>query len=176
MNELAKLGLKYGTDKGTKHHYLDIYYDLFKDKRESIQKVLEIGVAEGAGLRMLKDFFPNAIIYGIDNQDNRIFEEVGIKVFKADQSNRDQLLEVWDEIIPGPNNLDIVIEDGSHIPEHQYFTANTLVPLLKEGAIYIIEDVDGLSAEPLFEKLSKFNPIMIKVGMRHDDRLLIIKK
>ena len=180
MNILEELGLKYGTDKGTKHHYLDVYYDLFKDKRNEVRKVLEIGVGEGAGLHMFRDFFPNAIIYGIDNQNDRIFEEVGIKVFKADQSSKDQLLEALDEILPGPNDLDLIIDDGSHKPEDQIFTCLTLMPHLRLGnTIYIIEDV---ADETIFNDLFNSNMEwqgslrMIKVGKRYDDRLIIITK
>src|SRR3990167_3325382 len=180
MDELSKLGIKYGTDKIGKHNYLPVYYDLFKDRRNEVKKVLEIGVGEGAGLRMFRDFFPNALIYGIDNQNDRIFEEVGIKVFKADQSSKDQLLEALDEILPGPNDLDLVIDDGSHKSEDQIFTCLTLMPHLRLGnTIYIIEDV---ADETIFNDLFNSNMEwqgslrMIKAGKRNDDSLLIITK
>src|SRR3990167_11128853 len=178
MNDLEKLGIKYGTDKIGKHNYLPVYYDLFKDRRNEVKKVLEIGVGEGAGLRMFRDFFPNALIYGIDNQNDRIFEEVGIKVFKADQSSKDQLLEALDEILPWPNDLDLVIDEGSHKSEDQIFTCLTLMPHLRLGnTIYIIEDVaDENVAVEIMKGLPGYYVNVKKVGKRYDDRLVIVGK
>jgi hypothetical protein len=39
-------------------------------------------------------------------------------------------------------NLFFINDDGSHIPEHQLLTFNELFPLLCEGCIYIIEDIE----------------------------------
>jgi len=33
-------------------------------------------------------------------------------------------------------------DDGSHIPEHQLLTFNTLFPKLEVGGVYIIEDIE----------------------------------
>lgn len=176
MDELTQLAIKYKTDKWGKHNYTPVYYEMFKDRRNEVKKVLEIGVAEGAGLRMFREFFPNALIYGIDNQDNRIFEEPGIKVFKADQSSKDQLLEVWDEIVPGPNDVDLIIDDGSHISDHQFITAMTLVPIMDTQCIYIIEDVADRS---IFDEISKKNDIKtqyLRLSNRYDDCLIICQK
>ena len=79
---LSELAFKYGTDKCPQlnHAYTPFYYELLKDKRQSIKKVLEMGIGNrelqkkyfphcvtGASLFMWKDFFPNAQIYGADN-------------------------------------------------------------------------------------------------------------
>lgn len=179
MDELSKLGLKYGTDKIGKHHYLPVYYELFKDRRNEVKKVLEIGPAEGAGLFMFRDFFPNALIYGIEIDQKRVDKLqglVGIQVFKGDQSNRDELLDVLDQILPGSNDLDLIIDDGSHKPEDQIFTCLTLMPFLKLGnTTYIIEDV---ADEIVYEKIKKtndYNVEMRRVGDRYDDRLVIVR-
>ncbi len=178
MNELEQLAKKYGSDKFGKHTYCPVYYEMFKDRKESIKEVLEIGVGEGASLRMWKEFFPNAFMYGIDNQDNRIFEEIGMIVYKADQGNRDQLLEVWDEINPGYPDLDLVIDDGSHLLEHQIFTCLTLMPLTrrKTDFTYVIEDIDVSNAE-FIERILKLNydVKVVECGKRYDDRLIIVK-
>ena len=185
MNDLDKLAIKYKADKWGKHHYTPVYYDLFKDRRESVKKVLEIGVAEGASLFMWRDFFPNAMIYGIDNKDNRIFRDLPIYVYKADQSKSNELLEVLDEILPGPNDLDLIIDDGSHKPEDQI---NTCVTLLKTNAlrygdtVYVIEDVadDNLKGKLMKELITNIKGVTfrvdtIRVGKRYDDKLIIVR-
>ena len=91
VNELDQLALKYGADKcpQIKHGYTPYYYNLLNDRRLTIKKVLEIGAGEGASLRMWSDFFPNALVYGADNQDNRVFKEDRIEVFKCDQYSKE---------------------------------------------------------------------------------------
>lgn len=171
LDKLSKLAIKYGTDKWSrKHHYTPVYYKLFNKQRKSFKKVLEIGIGEGPSLRMWRDFFPNAKIYGAEIQDNRIFEDGAIKVYKCDQSSLKDLKALIKEI---GTDIDFIVEDGSHIPEHQVFTCLTLMPLLKKEAVYIIEDV----ADPsIFEQLSaKYDCEILTVGNRYDDRLIIVK-
>ena len=38
---------------------------------------------------------------------------------------------------------DIIIDDGSHIEEHQIFTFGVLFPKLKPGGVYIVEDISS---------------------------------
>lgn len=175
MDELSKLGLKYGTDKIGKHHYLPVYYDLFRNnsKKRSVKKVLEIGVGEGAGLFMFRDFFPNATIYGAEIDQARVDKLQGldrIQVFKCDQASKFDLLRLFRRI---GLDIDFVVDDGSHKPQDQVFTCLSILPGLKKGVIYVIEDV---ADERIVKEIEKFyKPKVIKVGKRYDDRLLIIK-
>lgn len=153
-NELDELAIKYGTDKAPqiRHTYTPFYYDLLKERRLNIKKVLEIGAGEGASLRMWRDFFPNAQIYSADNVDSRIFKEDRIEVFKCDQSSEQDLRDL---IAKTGSDIDLVVDDGSHIPEHQVFTCLTLMPLLQKKVIYVIEDVT--EPEIIKEQLSKYD-------------------
>ena len=176
MDDLSKLGLKYGTDKIGKHNYLPVYYDLFKDRRNEVKKVLEIGVGEGKGVRMFRDFFPNAMIFGLEIDKSRLFIEDRIEVTLCDQSNKEDLLYGFGCI---GGNIDLVIDDGSHRTSDQFFSAVVLVPLLKEGSIYVIEDVhEQKSLEDMLNTHFEFIPeiTLIKCGNRYDDNLIIIKK
>jgi hypothetical protein len=181
MDELTKLAIKYGTDKWGKHHYTPVYFDMFKDRRESVKNVLEIGPAEGAGLKMFNEFFPNALIYGAEIDQERVDSLqglVGIIVLKCDQSKKDDLLDVWDTMVPGPNDVDLIIDDGSHIPEHQIFTAKVLCPLLfkrNPDAIYIVEDVIDSTVKELEKELEDYDFKVVRVGKRYDDQLFIVR-
>lgn len=175
MNKLEELGLKYGTDKGTKHNYLKVYYDLFHNngKRKKVKKVLEIGVAEGAGLFMFRDFFTNATIYGAEIDQARVDKLQGkdrIEVYKCDQSKSEDLVSLFVKI---RLDIDLIIDDGSHKPEDQVFTCLSILPSLNKGAIYIIEDVADLSIVKEIEKFYK--PEVVRVGERYDDVLVIIR-
>lgn len=54
-----------------------------------------------------------------------------------DQSNIEELTRV--AVKHGP--FDIIIEDGSHMWEHQITSLRTLFPFLKNNGIYIVEDL-----------------------------------
>src|SRR3990167_2507206 len=144
MDKLTELAIKYKTDKWGKHHYTPHYYEMFRNnsKRRRVKKVLEIGVGEGAGLRMFRDFFPNAMIYGADNDGTRIFKEDRIEVIPCDQSKKEDLIMLFDII---GLDIDLVIDDGSHKPEDQVYTCMSVMPNLKKGCVYVIEDVADLS-------------------------------
>jgi len=176
MNKLEELGIKYGTDKIGKHNYLPVYYDLFKNKRNKVKKVLEIGVGEGAGLRMFRDFFPNAIIYGADNDPKRVFVDPPIQVFKCDQTEIDDLISLINKT---GCDIDLVIDDGSHRPSDQIFTCKELLPSLDRGVIYVIEDVAENIVDKEVRVFAHNHKCYVedkKVGKRYDDRLIIIKK
>lgn len=170
MDTLTELAIKYGTDKWGKHHYTPVYYDLFKNKREAVKKVLEIGSAEGAGVRMFRDFFPNATIYGAEIENWRLFTEERIQIIECDQTS---LTDIHNLLEITGVDIDLVVDDGSHKPQDQLFTFLRIFPALKEGAIYVIEDV---ADESIAKKMKKFKPQVMKVGKRYDDRLIICRK
>ncbi len=170
MNKLDKLAKKYDADKWGKHHYTPFYYKLLKDRQKSLKKVLEVGVAEGASLRMWRDFFPNAQIYGADIAPKRVTEIYSrTSIIECDQSVERDLSDLIKET---GSDIDLFIDDGSHVPDHQVFTCLTLMPLLDKGVIYIIEDVINPS---IFNKFNKYESEMHKFGKRSDDRIIIVR-
>jgi len=101
-------------------------------------KILEIGVAGGASLKVWESFFRHGTIIGADiNPTAKKFARERINIEIIDQSNSEDLLQLGRS--HGP--FDIVIEDGSHMWAHQIITFKTLFPFVKEGGIYIVEDL-----------------------------------
>ena len=119
------------------HNYLPLYWRYFRDIQFSTKKILEIGIHKGGSLKLWKDFFPNAEIHGFDIDENcKGFEEDRIKIFIGDQGKENDFKQ-FDE------DYDIIIDDGSHIPEHMLKSLNYLYKRnLKHGGIYIIEDIE----------------------------------
>lgn len=140
---LSALGSIYGTDKIQGHFYTTHYtthLSRFKYKKINL---LEIGVGGyekpnvgGNSLRMWKRYFPFGKIYGLDIYDKSQLQENRIKIFKGSQVDKEFLHKVTSEI----GELDIIIDDGSHINEHVIETFKILFPKLKDGGIYVIED------------------------------------
>ncbi len=170
---LCKLAYKYGSDKCPQigHQYTQFYYELFKNKRQKVKKVLEIGVGWGASLFMWRDFFPKATIYGADINKEYLFQTKRIKTYFCDQSKKSHLLNLIKKV---GRDIDLFVDDGSHSPNDQVFTCLTLMPALNKKVIYVIEDVaDKKIAENLrmynceFKRRSKM--------LCHDDRLLLVR-
>jgi hypothetical protein len=146
MHKLTQIANKHQTDKGLPGHgYSEVYP---KYVPSDPKKILEIGVRHGCSLRMWNEFYPNIeSIYGIDfcveitlDQLKRIQSENNkYKLFHADQSNREHLQTVVKHI--GAEQLDFILDDGSHCTDHQQISLASLLPLVKSKGLYIIEDL-----------------------------------
>jgi hypothetical protein len=136
---LDAIGLKFGTDKASSDHdYLSFYENFFEPLRNAQMTLLEIGVLGGASLRTWEEYFPNSKIIGADiNPAVKMFERDRVSIEILDQSNIEQLTHV--AIKHGP--FDIIVEDGSHMWEHQITSLRTMFPFLKNGGLYVVEDL-----------------------------------
>lgn len=137
MGILNELAIKHVTDKSSIYHdYCDEYEFFLNGYRDKAINLLEIGIANGSSIRMWLDYFlhPNTKVYGVDV--NNI--DVGItdsryKFLCGDQTDVN--------VYSGVNDLDIVIDDGSHMCTHQRLTFEILFSRLRSKGMYIVEDV-----------------------------------
>jgi len=136
-NDMFSAGIKYKTDKITHHGYQRFYdYFLYPYKHKEFN-FFEIGVDAGRSLKMWNDYFTKAKIYGMDIDHE--YDHPKGKIFKGDQSKIKDLDLIIDEI----KESDFIIDDGSHVPEHQLLSFNHLFDkLLNKGGTYIIEDIE----------------------------------
>ena len=77
------------------------------------------------------------------------------------------------------DDLDIIIDDGSHVFTDQIFSYAILYDKLKKGGIYIIEDVKNIDeVGPFFNRLNVSTKIFDfrKLKGRHDDVVIEIIK
>lgn len=134
---LQQLGEKYGTDKATYHRYCD-FYQQHLPNRNDIAMLLEIGVKDGASLRMWSEWFwnPFSNIVGIDiNKPIPTHNEKFI-VFQMDATDLVALYGLTKR-----NHFNIIIDDGSHLTSHQQKTFFYFLADMQPGDIYIIEDI-----------------------------------
>jgi len=129
-------------------HYFEIYDRHFTRFRDRDITLLEIGVAGGGSLDIWRKYFgPKAQIVGIDNNsDCKRFESPGTRVFIGSQSDAVFLDRVATEIGP----IDILIDDGSHIYDHQITTFRSLFGCIREDGIYCCEDLHSSYATEEF--------------------------
>lgn len=132
MKNLQSIGLSKGTDKATHHDYCR-FYEAYLPR--TLKKLVEIGVFEGASLKMWSEYYPSASIYGIDIFDKKNFDTKKIKTLIADQSKREELNRAINSIGAG---IDVVIDDGGHTMEQQQVSMATFLPHTK---YYILEDL-----------------------------------
>lgn len=137
-----------GSDKSYWHKFDDFYArEIFHKEYNSIA---EIGIFQGESIRWLMDKFPQAQIYGADIlpfQDYWPTSEL-IRYFEFDQSDEKKLQDFFTLSSP-----DLIIEDGSHIPEHQSLALINGMKFLKPGGTYCLEDLHtSVQKKSLFSK------------------------
>jgi hypothetical protein len=161
---LTDIANEYGTDKGTvgpspewpAHNYTDVYEAYLTSLREEPINLIEVGLGVpgdkweariargknaggGASLKMWYDYFPNARIFGLDINSGAHLDNDRITTHIVDQGDPDALNAFLDSV--GDLEFDVIIDDGSHRPDHQQVTLGCLFPRLRKGGLYFIEDL-----------------------------------
>lgn len=157
MKSLKNIGTKFGTDKSRHKHgsktYLDVYEKYLFDFIDSDINLLEIGVKNGQSLRVWKEYFQKAKIFGLDIDPRcKKFEEDRIEILIGSQSDR-KLIESFLSTLN--NGLDVIIDDGSHINELTIKSFEILFDRLNEGGIYIIEDLGCSYVNNISEQIQR---------------------
>lgn len=140
---LDELALRYGTDKSSRgHFYTRLYERFFGATRMEVESVCEVGVGSGESLRMWREYFPNALIYGVDLEHKCDMGE-RITLLESEQTNCEKLNENLHD-----KKLEIIIDDASHDQERTLKTLDCLWPILQTRGWYVIEDMDRESFPP----------------------------
>ncbi len=113
-------------------------------ERKSVKKILEIGIGGhqheyigGETLRGLKFFFKNAYIYAIDIMEKSFLDSRSVKTLICNEGDKSKMSEISNQI----GNLDLIIDDGSHLPKNQISNFEIFFEKLNDGGVYIIEDL-----------------------------------
>lgn len=142
--ELTAIGTDTYTDKAYFHNFTSVYERFLFDKRDSIQRMIEIGVLRGSSIQMWERYLPNAKILGLDVNPVYFSErELGPRVTLAvcDATRENEVKSVLDSTGIAPGSVDIIIDDGSHIVSHQVRTMGLMWKYVKPGGLYVIEDM-----------------------------------
>ncbi len=207
-NYLSKLCEYYGTDKGyiefdkktpygwKPHSYSFFYNSLFSHCRDNIKLVFECGIGTnypdaignmtsagkpGASLKVWKDYFKNAKIFGADIDKRILFQEERINTYEVNQLDSSSIKKMWSNI--NINDFDLIIDDGLHTFEAAMTLFLNSFDKLKKDGIYIIEDVHFMYLNKLKENLIKYNPEIIILKNDYvenhpigDNNLILIRK
>ncbi len=164
-NYLAELCDKYGSDKSSlketghpwkwkPHTYADFLHPRLQFCRPHVRRVFECGLGTnnpdlpstmgelgkpGASLRVWRDYFPNAKIFGADIDRTILFEDERIMTFYVDQRMPKSVRDMWSVISEA--NFDLMIDDGLHEFDAGICLFENSIERLSPSGYYIIEDI-----------------------------------
>lgn len=161
-------------DKGSTHSYVDVYEKILAPYRERCD-LLEIGIAQGMGLKLFGDYFSiDSTITGLDLSltfDTKEFDS-RFTFVTGDATKPD----IVDKL--GGKMFDVIIDDASHMQADQVATFKLLKCHVKPGGLYVIEDI--LSPDTALTELRGLhspNEVydLRKVKGRFDDMLVVFR-
>ena len=173
-----------GTDKQTLHSYGPVYEQLLSPMKGKNATVLEVGVQLGGSLLLWHDFLPDSVVIGLDNKDAidpsimPRMDPLRCAVLFMDAYDNDTISKVKQL---APNGIDFAIDDGPHSLASQQRFLELYLPLLNDGGIAVIEDIQDYS---WFDSLTlmvsedyAYEIIDLRgVKGRYDDLMLIVRK
>jgi hypothetical protein len=153
--ELCQIMNSSGSDKGSGHHNYTKFYDfIFKNIKNEVKYVFELGLGtnnlqipsnmSGLGtpcgsLRGWEKYFTSAKVFGADIDREILFQEENINTFYCDQTNVSSVKELCNNF---NFKFDVVIEDGLHTFDANKVFLENFIDMVKDGGIFIIEDID----------------------------------
>ena len=119
-------------------HFFDDYEPHLAGLRRDGLRVLEIGISAGGSLELWQSYFgPTALVHGLDLDEAAVPNRPpGPKAHHGSQTDAEFLRRLVD--LHGP--FDLVVDDGSHMVQHQIASFEILYPTMSEDGVYICED------------------------------------
>lgn len=162
-------GDKGNAENTARHDYTRLYHALFSPIREKVQTVFELGIFQGNSLRMWRDYFPNAIVYGADIDTNFVACAKGDRIVtrqcdETDPGSVKDLLADWP-------TFDIIIDDALHTFTDNVRFFSLAWERVKPGGFYVIEDLRKEEL-PLFKQWSAVGYDKRATLYDHSDRIV----
>lgn len=139
------------SDKFYWHQYMPAYEEAFA-RLGPVGSILEFGVLGGQSIAWLLRRFPEARVVGANIVPQRPSwpTDPRVQYLRIDQGDRDGMASALRDL---GTSFDLIIEDGSHIPQHQVSCLVEAFDLLNPGGLYILEDVHtSHPGHPMFER------------------------
>lgn len=124
------------TDKFDLGYIEEFYEKLFFPIQDTAKNVLELGIQSGDSMILWREYFTNALITGIDIRlTENLYPFKRIKQIKGDAYTEKMVSKFDNEF------FDVIIDDGPHTDESQFFFLREYFKLLKPGGIMVLEDI-----------------------------------
>ena len=184
---LCKLGEKYSSDKSPfnknkidfhRHVYTPIYDMLFSPLREKKINFAEFGILDNSSIRMWREFFPYANIYAFDNRDDILLNAKSqnlknVIYKKLDVGDINQIKEQFSNLQKKGVKFDIILDDSSHVFEHQINIIKGCAKFMKKSGLLLIEDIyrdkSNFSLKNYHKKLKNYLEFFSSIKMIDSD-------
>jgi hypothetical protein len=129
------------SDKMTRHGY-HRFYDEILPPCDAEVRLIESGVSTGHSMRSWERYFTakTSRFFGVayKNKLTERMDDPRSQILSGDQSNV-TFLKVLTETA---GSVDIVVDDGSHVPHHMLLSLEKIWPIVRPGGYYVIEDTE----------------------------------
>ena len=153
--DLCDILEKYGSDKQSDwHNYSALYDHLFKKFRYEKINLFEIGIYHGASIKSWREYFSKAKIYAADVDEKTFLtvSDLDVEYFYCDQDNSQSIQNMWKNESLNNIKFDVIIDDGKHEFSSNINFFKESIRKLRQGGIFIIEDLTALTYDS-FEKI-----------------------
>lgn len=134
-------GDKMGRDR---NNYAEVYARLLTDFVP--QRIVELGVFQGASMAVWCELFPEADVIGLDLSFDRYHANLFALKERGAFKTNSPLLHEWDaysdeaEFLRDLGDIDLFIDDGPHTQDAIENVLGLVGPLMAPGGIYVVED------------------------------------
>jgi SAM-dependent methyltransferase len=150
--DLCDLGVKYPTDKspysvgsssGHRHPYTAVYDLLFAHLRYKDINFGEIGIEYNKSMICWRNYFTKAKLWGWEYYQEKINSALKDGLEDTTYINMDVTSEesIRSGFEQSGVKFDVIIDDSTHVFEHQISIAKIVHQYLKPGGYFIIEDI-----------------------------------
>ena len=158
--DLDRLGRLHGTSKSSGgRNLLRAYEPFFAPLRDTAFELLEIGVGDGASLRLWADYFPRATIVGLDVRRlalGRLPDRCTLR-----HGSQSDLATLHDLV--RAHRFRVIIDDGSHVSADQIFAFEHLFPWIEPGGVYVCDSPDDVRPDETIWTVDRF--LMVAHGI-----------
>lgn len=174
----------YTTDKDTTHSYLEVYDAVFKRYQDKPVKLLEIGNNGGESIKLWDDYFDNVEITGIEINNVPQLVELNkrdnVNIYLETDAYSEKTVNDFQQ---SGVKFDIIIDDGSHLPQHQAYALIRWVDLLTDDGLMVVEDIQDISycekiISVMNSELLNYTKVYDRreIKNRFDDILIVVDK
>jgi hypothetical protein len=140
------------TDKNTTHSYLDLYESLLSRMKTTATKVLEVGIGDfgpknGGSIKLWRDYFPNAQIYGLDIlSEDRVIDELKtdprVVLYTSTNAYDEEFFK--SNILASGDKFNFMLDDGPHTLDSMLQFIKLYHQVMSDDGILIIEDIQSM--------------------------------